>query len=288
MLRCRWVVLTVLLLLAGALLRSIAAPAGRAGLAPEAQTGRFSWPWGARAAVTVYFPAGESDHLIPVARKVASPSPEAALAELLAGPAPGQPLRPAVPAGVRLVGVRVDEGRALVDLEGGPVTDLGLRAMAMTLGVEQLQTRTGQAVRVDPSGTQLFYMHRGLILPVRVSESLAPREALEQLLTRPAPEGVAWLPPGIGVDQFTVKGSTAYVRLRFSPELQTLVESGLWNFAPYYLGVVYTLTEFPEIDRVRFEFAGLSPLALKQCRTPLSVALQRLEPEAGRAQEVRR
>lgn len=286
--RYGWFLIVLVMLAAGSVLKGLAVPDGRADLAPEAQSGRFAWPRLGGEVVTVYFPEPQSGHLFPVARRVAAASPRAALEELFAGPAPGRQLAPAVPPGVRLTDVRVTGSAAEVAVEGGPLPSPALTAIARTLGVERLRVNGKDEVRVEQAGTRLYFMQRGMPLPVLLpGQQLSPRESLERLLTMAPPAGVPWLPSGISLDALEVSKGTARVRLRFAPALQSLVESGAWNFAPYYMGVVYTLTEFPEIERVRFEFAGLSPLALKQCRTPLSVALQRPAPENGRAGEDR-
>ncbi len=280
----RWPVAALIVLVAGALLKSIAVPAGRADVTPEARVGRFAWPWGARAVVTVYFPQEETGYLIPVDRAVEAATPEAALAELAAGPAEGRGLEPAIPPGVKLRGVTVEGERAVVMAEGGPLPEHTLRAIAYSLGVSRVRTGD-QEVAVETAGTRLYYVSRGQPFPVVLPDrTLTPRQAIEALLTEPPPEGLPWVPPGVSVDALEVRRGVAYLRLRFTPELQKLVESGVWNFSSYYMGVVYTLTEFEGIEKVRFEFAGLSPLALKQCRTPLAVPLTRPGPEPGRAQ----
>lgn len=285
--RYGWILAALVILLAGSALKGLAVQDGRADLAAESQRGRLTWPRFGGGVVTVWFPEPQSGHLIPVERRVSDASPRTALAELFAGPAPGRPLAPVVPAGVRLNGVQVSGGVAEVEVEGGPLSPTAQLAVARTLGVERLRINGGEEFRAEPPGTPLYFMHRGMPLPVLLpTQSLTPRQSLERLLGMAPPEGVAWLPSGISLDLFEVSKGTAHVRLRFTPTLQTLVESGAWNFSPYFMGVVYTLTEFPEIDRVRFEFAGLSPLALKQCRTPLAVPLQRPAPEQGRAREV--
>ncbi|MFZ5827489.1 MAG: GerMN domain-containing protein [Bacillota bacterium] len=283
--RYRWWIGVLVILLAGAMLKALAVPAGRADLGPEAQTGRLGFPTGGEV-VTLFFPEAESGALITVQRAVRKASPEVALAELLAGPDPKQPLRPVVPDGVKVTGSRIEDGRVILQVEGGDLPDASKRAIALSLGVHHVEVGDKALHVVD--GPRLYYMHRGMPRPlILAGAKVQPKHAVEALLSRKAPDGVAWIPPGVTLDAFAVKKSTAYVRLRFSPELQTLVESGAWNFAPYYMGLVYTLTDYPEIEQVRFEFTGLSQVALKQCRTPLSVPLRRPVPEPARSQEGR-
>lgn len=285
----RWVLITVALLFLGATLKGLAVDGSRADLTPEARLGQLSWPPWQSAVVTVYFPEAETGRLTPVARQVSAATPEAALAELAAGPVPGRRLVPALPDGVSLALVHLDAadgGRAEIAAAGGPLPRRSLEAIAQTLGVRQVEVRGGPVYRREVTVNRLYFVDRGLPVPVDLpGPQLSPRAAAEALLLTPGPDGVLGMPPGISLDAFEVKGATAFVRLRFSPELTALVESGLWNFTPYYMGLVYTLTEFPEIRQVRFEVADLSPLARKQCRTPLAVPLRRPTPEAARTRE---
>lgn len=293
----RWPLAAAALLLAGALLRGLAVPAGAADLAPAARFGRLHWPRSA-AAVRVWFPDATGRFLIPVWRAVASASPAAALAELAAGPAPGQGLLPTLPAGSR-ARVQVGEaGHATVDLTGGqPPLPLQREALIRTVagapGVGQVSIRhdgvtLAEQVAVQPPASDqvtVYYLYRGLPLPV--ARGVQPGEepmasAARAVLGEPPPAGVNWLPGGVEMESLRVKGSTAHVRLRFSPELGARVEAGEWNFAPYYMALVYTLTEFPGIERVQLEFQGLTAAALRQCRTPLAVPLVRPEPEPAR------
>lgn len=294
----RWPLLALVLLLAGGLLRGVAVPAGRADVAPAGRFGQIRWPWAPAATVTVWFPDDTGRHLVPVARRVAAATVRAALAELAAGPVPGRGLAPALPAGTALTAAAAaPDGHAGADLAGGAaLTELQREALVRTLGALPGAT----AVRVTHNGQVLFsgpppvpapgdltvyYLHRGLPLPVTRPAPAGTDPyvaAVNAVLHGAPPPDVDWLPAGVELESLAVKGGTAHVRLRFSPALAARVEAGAWNFAPYYMALVYTLTEFPEIKKAQFDFTGLTAVALKQCRTPLAVPLLRPEPEPGR------
>ncbi len=299
----RWLALVAVLVVAGALLRGVAIPTGRTDVAPAGQFGKIRWPWAPTAAVTVWFPDDSGHYLLPVARAVPEATAAAAVAEWAAGPVPGRGLVPALPTGMTVTGVQVDGDRAEVALAsaGAALNELQTEALTLTLGsvpgVQQLTvTQDGRELLRDrpvgaaaaPAGgdqVRVYYLYRGQPLPV--SRPLQPgaspqTAAVEQVLHGTPPEGVDWLPAGVDLDALELKGNTAHVRLRFSPALAARVEAGEWNFAPYYMAVVYTLTDFPEITKVQFAFTGLTAAALKQCRTPLAVPLLRPEPERAR------
>lgn len=293
----RWSLLAVVLLLTGALLRGVAVPAGRADVSPAGQFGTLRWPWAPAAAVRVWFPDESGRYLIPVDRRVPLATPAAALAELAAGPAPGRGLAPALPPGTA-ASVQVQGAHATIALTGDPPGPLQQEALLRTAagwpGMARVTvTANGRPLLADrplvpaagPNNLLVYYLYRGNPLPVaRPAPAGADRyaAAVAEVLQGPPPAGVDWLPAGVSLESLAVAGGTARVRLHFSPDLVARVEAGAWNFAPYYMAVVYTLTEFPDIKKVQFEFAGLTAAALRQCRTPLAVPLLRPEPEPGR------
>ncbi|HYF90618.1 MAG TPA: GerMN domain-containing protein [Symbiobacteriaceae bacterium] len=243
--------------------------------------------------VTLYFPDLEQSRLVGVARAVTRATPEATVAELVAGPAPDTPLLPALPAGARVEVTGEDGNLTLtVDPVPGP---LAREALARSvLGLPSVRSVivagrrwTADEVRPAPGESLVYYPDRGL--PAAVPTPLPAtdgvdgmRAAVTAFLTNPPPSGLAGPPAGITLADLTVKGDVAHVRLSLSPDLTRTLTAGGWNFSPYYMSVIYTLTEFPGIRRVQFEFTGLTAVALQQCRTPLSVPLPRPAPERRR------
>lgn len=247
-----------------------------------------------RAVVVVYFQDPEGRYLVPVARSVQAATPAAALAELLAGPAPGSPLAPTLAPGTR-VDLAGDGG----EWTANPVPDpgrLGREAIARSLlsvpgvGAVAVAGRRWTAADLAPAPGEVlvYYPYRGVPVPVRRTIPArtglqAMQAALAAFLTQLPPPGLDGPPPGISLVDLSVEGDVARVRLGFSPELARAMAAGAWNFSPYAMSVIYTLTEFPGIRRVQFDFPGLTAAALRQCRTPLSVPLPRPDPERGRA-----
>lgn len=246
------------------------------------------------AVLTVYYPDLEGRRLVGVARAVKSATAETAVAELLAGPAPDSPLAPALPGGTR---VTLSPSGAETAATADPMPGaLGHEAIARTLlslpGVEAVITGgrrwTPADVQPGPGQVQVYYPYRGVPVPVirnvpatRGVDGM--RGAVTGLLTDAPPQGLYGPPPGVSLADLAVKGEVAHVRLALSPDLARTLAAGGWDFSPYYMSVIYTLTEFPGIHRVHFEFTGLSAAALQQCRTPLSVPLSRPAPEKGRS-----
>ncbi len=293
---------TLLVIVAGALLRGWLVPADRGDLAPEAYGWRLRLPWAPKAQVRVAYPAADGSLWVEVRRNVSEATPLAALRELAAGPAPDSGLAPALPEGMRIESVEVDGSAAVVTVAGWDpqpgdrAESAVLSAMSRTLAgqfpVGQLTLKTpsgrtiGPAPITDPfAGGKVSYLWQGLPVPVAAALPAGaerPAAAVKTLLTTPAPPGADSLPPGVSLLGVAVSGDTAKVSLGLSPgNVQELI-AGRWQFAPYAMAVVHTLTEIPGIRRVQFDFPDLPAEARRQCRTPLGVPLVRPDAEASR------
>ncbi|MBI4456296.1 MAG: GerMN domain-containing protein [Acidobacteria bacterium] len=257
------------------------------------------------ATVTLYFTDAEGRYLVPVSRfiKASSNIERVALEELIRGPERGSVLAPSVPREQTLRSVAVRSGIAYVELGGYQVGDMAKKAMIHTLtdlpGIRQVmlswddketegalsrprcinaekhQASTGSD---NTRPVILYFLSQGNLVPVTrkvgVTEDL-PLAALQEFLNGPLPDGGLTGPPsGIQLLNLHVANGVAHVRLRFDEQLQSLMERGVWNFYPYHSAVIYTLTEFPQIRRVQFDFVGLTPEAVAGCQTP-SIPLAR-------------
>ncbi|HEY3365552.1 MAG TPA: GerMN domain-containing protein [Symbiobacteriaceae bacterium] len=245
-------------------------------------------------AVTLYFPDLAESRLVGVARAIRPATPTAAVAELVAGPSPGTPLKPALSAAARVT-VSGERGELTVTVEPPP-SPLAQEALARTLlGLPSVRAVTMAGRRwtveaVSPAAGEalVYYPYRGLPVgvPMRLAQTAGVdgmRAAISAFLTKSPPLGLSAPPNGVTLADLTVRDDVALVRFTFSPDLARTVAAGGWNFSPYYMSVIYTLTEFPGIRRVQFEFTGLSAAALQQCRTPLAVPLPRPSPERRRS-----
>ena len=297
----RWRHAAVLLLgaavlVGGALLRGWLVPASRSDLAPEAYGWRLRWPWAPGAAVTVYFPTPEGA-LVAVRRTVPEATPLAALQELAAGPAPGSGLLAALPDGLVVEDVAVDNGVATVKVSGLEPGREAVALMARALTGQATTVRLveaggggrvlGQAEVPATGGGQVTYLWRGQPVPVPAPEVAGdPAAAVRRLLAGPPPPGVDALPEGIRLLGVSVEGDLARVSLGLAPAVTEELTAGRWQFAPQAMALVYTLTDQPTIRRVQFDFPELPAAARRNCRTPLGVPLVRPDAEPGRAKGV--
>lgn len=268
----------------GALLRGWLVPASRGDLAPEAYGWRLRWPWAPKAEVTVFFPTPDGAALAAVRRTVPEATPLAALRELAAGPSPGSGLGSALPPGLVIESVSVVDGVATVRVSEAVLDEAALAVMARTLsGYATSMTDGRRSVPVPGVVSQVTYLWRGLPVPVAADVAGDPGRAVARLLEGPAPAGIDPLPAGVGLGGVEVKGDLARVSLKLSPGVTAELAAGRWQFAPYAMSIVYTLTDLPGIRRVQFEFPDLPAEARRNCRTPLGVPLVRPDAEPGLA-----
>jgi len=266
------------LILLGTLLRGWLVPAHRGDLSPEAYGWRLRLPWAAKAVVTVYFPVPDGDAWAAMRRVVPEATPQAALRELAAGPAPESGLGLVLPATARFGRVDVANGVAVVQVDGWEPSAVEavqpLEAMARALqawaGSVKVVTTTGRVLGASaPTGPRaaVTYLWRGLPVPLPVDlpdGSALPAAAVDRLLKGPAPAGVDAMPGGVSLLEVQIKGDLAKVALGLTPALTQELTAGRWQFAPYAMAIVYTLTDQPAIRRVQFDFPNLPPAARRR------------------------
>lgn len=263
-----WLLITFAVVLAGALVRWLAPGAASA-----------SWGWGpaSRTIVTLYFRDGLL--LVPVSRWVpASPDvPRVALEALQASPAAIKGLSSPLPAGVALRGFALSDGVARVDFsKASPVAshELGLMQAAV---VNTLTALPGvRAVSLTVDGVPLlqpiarvpllYYVaqHRLVALP---TAARTPQAALEAYLAGPSVEGLTGLPRDVRLLGSRHDPAEGVVRLDFSytESLRELAFAFPDRMRLVLIGLIATLTEFPEVRAVRLDFQGRARLGLGQC-----------------------
>ena len=244
-----------------------------------------AWPW-ARTAVTVYYADGP--YLYPLSRRLAQDAelPRAAVEALLAGPPAHSPLTSAVPPGLRLQAMDVVGHVAHVRLSGPAQAlrdaPLGVPAIVATLtrvpGITRVAlTVDGAAMTGSSARTSLLYYPsvRGLVaLPTAAPD---PRAALDAFLAGPSSPDLTGLPADARLLEYDFDRTDGILSLRFAytPSVRALALERPDRMRFLLLGLIATLTGYPEVEAVQLDFGGQSRLGLGECSDLLRTPQQR-------------
>ena len=269
------ILLVVLFLGAGIWLRSLQAT--------RTASGESGWrPWATTSAVTLYF--HKDGFLFPVTRRIRGKDdlPLRALQALMAGPRSSTGLKNLVPGSVQIRSFSLENGIAHIDLSAIPD---GNDAEAAQSAIVETMTSLGGVTSVEvsvegkPLGapstrTPLLYFASasGLVaIPVMAAN---PRDALQMYLSGPPAPELTGLPADVRLLAHEYNSADRLLSLKFSytPSLRALAMDRPERMRTVLLGLIATLTEFPEIRTVQLDFGGQTRLGLGQCsdllRTP--------------------
>ena len=271
--RVRWIlsILGIAAVIAiGLWLRNLSPAASTAGLAHR-------WPWTRATTVTLYFADGQ--FLFPVSRQLPASEglPRAVLQALLAGPRAGTGLKNPIPEGVQIRSVQLAGGLARIDLSRAFLgndsrTKAAETAVARTMmslpGVSSVVLSVEGKPLGDPAKpvALLYYPSaNGLVALPASSEN--PREALTEYLAGPAGSELTGLPRDARLLAYDYDPGDGLLSLNFaySPSVRSLALDRPERMRLLLLGLITTLTEFPEVRAVRLDFQGQTRLGLGQC-----------------------
>lgn len=222
--------------------------------AAEAPGGLARWlPWGAAPTVTLYYPDASGHYLVPITTAVEGnlADPATLLGALAAEP----------PAGLGLLDARTDaplarEARAQA-----------LAAWPEVAAVEEMDRGTGAPSR-------LLHFVAGELIVAVPSAAATPREALEAYLAGPGDADLVGLPGDVRLIGYEhdARNGLLRVNLSYSPAVRTLATEHPETMRRVLLGLIATLTSYPEVQAVMLDFEGRARLGVGQCaellRTP--------------------
>lgn len=236
---------------------------------------------------TLYFSDGS--HLFPVSRRMPGSDdlPGGALRALVAGPAAAAGLRGTIPPATEVKSFRLDSGIARVDLSREfRAND---REEAVTAIVETLTALPGvRAVSVTAAGKSivegarrvplLYYPSAAGLVAVPDSAG-TPRDAVDRFLEGPPDAALTGLPADVRLLKYTFIPAQALlsINLSYTPSIHTLATEKPYLMRSVLLGLIASLTEFPEVRFVRIDFDGHSRLGLGQCSDLLQTPQPRPE-----------
>jgi len=210
--------------------------------------------------------------------------PRAALAALLTGPSADSGLRNPIPPGVRIRSFQVLDGIARVDLSAAFLADENDTQEAQTAIIETLTALPGvTAVALSVEGKPLaesagrtpllYYASANGLVAVPVLAT-TPRDALTEFFTEPPDPEWTGLPRDVRLLSYEYDPADGLLSLNFSytPSVRTQALEQPERMRLLLLGLIASLTEFPEVRAVRLDFEGRTRLGMGQCsdllRTP--------------------
>jgi spore germination protein GerM len=206
-----------------------------------------------------------------------------ALEALLAGPRPGTNLVSPIPHGVEIRSIKVTDRVAYIDLSvafrDGPDMQAAETAIVETLTELPGITSVVLSVEGTPLGeaqkrTPLLYYASANGLVATPSGATDARSSLSAYLSGPSNPELTGLPADVRVLNYDYNPAEGLLSLNFkyTPSLHELALEKPERIRLALLGLITTLTEFPEIRGVQLDFEGHTRLGLGQCsdllRTP--------------------
>ena len=239
------------------------------------------------AIATLYFPHG--DHLFPVSRRLGTTDDlaRATLQALLDGPSASSGLTKVFPADVRIRSFSVSNGLARADLkvgssessEGGGGMSAATTAIVETLtavpGVRSVSlTVEGAPIAGPATRTPLLYYASldGLVaVPAAAANA---RDAVAAYLNGPGDGALTGIPRDVRLLKYdySKEDGLASLDLSYTESVRTLALEKPDIMRSVLLGLIASLTEYPEVNAVRIDFDGRTRLGLGECsdllRTP--------------------
>lgn len=210
--------------------------------------------------------------------------PSAVLRALLAGPEARSSLKSWIPSGTEIRSFSVSGEMAHVDLsgeflEGSNRPELANAAVIETIthlpGVSSVALSVeGKPVAKSATRMPLLYYGSANGLVARPISASGTRAALDAYLSGPSDSELTGFPADVQLLGYEYSETNRSLSLNFTytPSIRTLALDKPDRMRLVLLGLIATLTEFPEVRTVQLDFQGQSRLGLGQCsdllRTP--------------------
>jgi spore germination protein GerM len=232
--------------------------------------------WRSQPTVNLYFVDGA--FLFPVSHRLPSDEhlPRTVLDALLAGPRRSARLKSAIPPDVAIRSFAVIEGTARIDLsrrlgQGGG-EQMALAAITETMtrvpGIRSVAVSVqGIPLAASASRTPQLYFPSADGLVAVPSKATGARAALDAYLSGPPAPEMTGVPSDVRVLAYDYDAADRVLSIGFSytPAVRALALEKPERTRMLLLGLIASLTEFPEVRAVRLDFGGQSRLGLGEC-----------------------
>lgn len=258
----------------------IAGLIGRVMLSDQVQgsNGLFSGlPWLDRTPVTLFFGDSTGQFLVPVSRTFsgAEASPHSISEAVLDGPEGNTGLVNFIPEGTRINSISIKDGIVEIDLSPEFLeADNQFASLALTNsllsspGVDRVITSVDGTLidRSDLGNRLMYYVMDELLIavPVRAKDV---QSALAAFLDGPEIPELVGLPSDVRLLQSDFDPGNGLLSLNFTytDSVQALGIDYPDTMRQVLIGLIATLTDFPEVQAVTLDFEGHARLGLGQC-----------------------
>jgi spore germination protein GerM len=242
------------------------------------------WPWTKATTVTLYFADGQ--FLFPVSRRMPANDdlPHAVMQALLTGPRASVGLKNLIPEGVEIRSIRLAGGVAHIDLSSAFLASHSHSSAAETAVVRTMMSlpgvssvvlsAEGKALAGPTTAVPLLYYPSAKGLVALPASSENPRAAMTEYLSGPADPELTGFPRDARLlaYDYDPRGGLLSLSFAYSPSVRSLALDRPERMRLLLLGLITTLTGFPEVRAVQLDFEGQTRLGLGQCsdllRTP--------------------
>jgi spore germination protein GerM len=234
--------------------------------------------FGLRQTTTINLYFADGAYLFPVSRRLPTSDrlPRAALEALMAGPGRSGGLRSTIPPNVDIRSFSVTDGVARIDLSRalgtGDAERMALAAITETMtgvpGVTAVVVSVqGQSVGARASRTPLLYFPSADGLVAVPHNSADARAALSAYLSGPPMSEMTGIPSDVRLISYNYDAGDRLLSIGFTytSSLRTLALEKPDRTRMLLLGLIASLTEFPDVRAVRLDFGGQSRLGLGEC-----------------------
>jgi len=239
-------------------------------------SGFHPFAWRRSTIVNLYFADGA--FLFPVSRRLPTNDqlPRAALEALLAGPRRSGKLSSPIPENVEIRSFNLAGDVARIDLSRalgtGDAERMALDAIAATMtgvpGVTAVAVSVqGQPLAHRTSRTPLLYFPSADGLVAVPTGATNARAALAEYVAGPPAREMTGIPSDVRLVSYDYSPGDRLLSIGFTytPAVRTLALEKPDRTRMLLLGLIASLTEFPEVHAVRVDFGGQSRLGLGEC-----------------------
>lgn len=245
---------------------------------PDTDLPYLNWfPWLNRTSITFYYADDSGKYLIPVSQTIDNNanSHQTVIDTLMEDPKEGRGLVSIIPRNMEFLSTSIDENIVTVDITLSEIsTDLTLPILAIRYSFQSLPEVDGVIFTIDgnpmdsaiSSSHLAYYIQNDLFVAIP-TEAGSPEVALNEYMARTNKDGLVGLPSDVHLLDYDVNSVNGLMSLNFT-YTDSIRELGIEQpetMRQVLIGLIATMTQFPEITAVSLNFEDHARLGFGQC-----------------------